>query len=490
MHDIYAEIKRGSYEFKEPWRATDRSLTIIVPIVRNDHGKRNYVVLEEVKDKVRITDTGGINVLRIEGKVNEATFIRGGTMLKGSTQERATQFGFITIPAKSENVPVHCIHASKGIRAGAELHVGESAPMQVYSYILREADQRETWAEVEKYRNEFLVKNSMQVSDFELSAPRDDLLQTVEAMKKFSKDLEEMLKRIPDCINQVGTVIIDPDGIVGLELYDHPDSWKAFSKTIVRSFGDSLTKEDQTGLFKPDVSRVKSVIQDFLDLVASFREETVYSAKNTETIVLRGNGYVGEYTLLDGKTIHLLVTRSPNARRDDKPRENLNIGNIANYFRTESERTPQESAVQRFFKWGKRKTSKGKEVMTVLDEEPKTWTDLENNLEMSKATLSSRLKELQERGVVEKSEGSNGSSRYGLTAMGQDLLHQNGELHSPGFAGKHTVPKEDGRTLQERLSGECPACHSTNSALSSFDKQGEHWQCRTCKHKWTKTKKE
>jgi DNA-binding HxlR family transcriptional regulator len=490
MDDLLSDLKKGRYEFKEPWRATDRSLTIVIPIVCNNFGKRSYVVLEEVKDRVRIVDTGGINALRLEGNVGEVTFIRGGTMLKGFTQERATQFGFVITPSRSEIIPVHCIHASRGIRSGAELHVGESAPMRVYSSMLRDRSQRQTWLEVEKYNME-TARGSPTFAN-SLHAPRDDLLQTVEAMRNFNKDLHEILRRIPDYVNQVGTVIIDPDGIVGLEVYDHPDSWKAFSETIVRSFGDNLVKEDKTGLFKPDLSRVNSVVQDFIDLVARFKGETVFTGKKTETVVLHGDGYVGEYTCLEGKTIHLLVTRSTNARYNNNVNELRSPADLTPHFRRTGNGQPQrESAVQRFLNWGKRKTSKGKEVMAALDQEPKTWTDLENGLVMSKATLSSRLKELQKHGVVVKYEGSKGTSRYGLTAMGQDLLRQNGVLHSQdSFASKHTVPREIRRSQQERSNEECPACHSTDSALLGFDRQAEHWECLTCRHKWTRARKE
>ena len=71
MKDLLSGFKSGHYAIKEPWRVTDKSLTVVVPIVSSKAGQRNYVVLEEVKDKVRIIDTGGISQLRIEGNVDE-----------------------------------------------------------------------------------------------------------------------------------------------------------------------------------------------------------------------------------------------------------------------------------------------------------------------------------------------------------------------------------------------------------------------------------
>ena len=51
MKDIVSEIGQA-YTFKDPWRATNRSLTIVVPIVANTNGNREYVVLEETNKQI------------------------------------------------------------------------------------------------------------------------------------------------------------------------------------------------------------------------------------------------------------------------------------------------------------------------------------------------------------------------------------------------------------------------------------------------------
>jgi hypothetical protein len=521
MKDLLSELKSGDYAFKEPWRVTDKSLTVVVPIVSSKAGQRNYVVLEEVKDKVKIIDTGGISQLRIEGNVDESVFIRGGTMLKGSTQERATQFGFVVVPSKEAIIPVHCIHASRGIRPRAEMQSNGAAPMKVVSSMIAGRRQADTWSAVENYSCElFAVASPLAHAGRDSLPGSDDLAKTVDALNIFRKDLQDALKRIPDDINQVGVVMIDPDGVVGLEVYDHPDSWKTFSQSIIRSFSDNLAKEDKSGLFKPDMSVAEVVIKEFLETIEGFQEETVFSRDNAETVVLRGKGYVGEYTRLKDKTIHLLITRfAENHSVSRYPYSHepnrayltgAELGSLRNYFESEQilrsriqedrvascfedasevsksapvfsgipeQQQARKSAISRFFNWGKRKTSKGKEVLSAMKEEPKTWTDLKNKLRMSKATLSNRLTEFQERGAVEKFESENGKTRYGLTGIGQELLRENGKLGNKKLSSPPTLAATQGE--------ECPKCHSNNVILRG-DGRYVTGTCIDCKHEWTK----
>ena len=423
MKDLIYQVEAEAFEFKEPWRAADKSLTIIVPIVAKTPGSRSYVVLEEVKDKVKIVDTGSIGESKIEGDVDKPTFIRGGTMLKGATQERATQFGIVVVPQKSEQVPVHCIHASKGIRAGALFTLSGHTPQKVYSQMLAHRNQSQTWAAATRYAS----MTSVEVPTLE-TVPSDDLVRVYETVQKFRKDLKEILKGIPDYINQVGTVIIDLDGVYGLEMYDHPDSWKAFSESVMRTFAEALAKEDKTGIFKPDMEAVIPIIQAFLKQIEKAEEEEVFSKHNARTVIIKVEGYVGEYTTLNGKTIHLLVTRREKEQEPERirpPRHEV-FRDIPRRSRDPiyptiphplQYATIYELSNLEAQKW----TRKLKPVLNLL-EEPKTWTTLASESPIAKATLSTRLKHLQQLGAVEKGEDPNGIVRYRRTAFGQQLL--------------------------------------------------------------------
>lgn len=439
MKDLISQlVEAETYEFKKPWRATNKSLTIVVPIVAKKPGSRSYVVLEEVKDKVKIIDTGGISQARIEGNVDKPVFIRGGTMLKGATQERATQYGIVVIPQKSEQIPVHCIHASKGIRAGATFFAMGHVPQPVYSDMLASRNQSVTWSAVSNYHAR---ASSTPMGRAMALAPvrSDDLIQTVETVQQFREDLKEILKNIPDYVDQVGTVIIDPDGVAGLEVYDHPKSWKAFSESIIRSFSEALTKEDKFGIFKPDMKAVVPIIHTFLQELKKASEEEVFNKNNARTVIVKTEDYVGEYTTLETKTIHLLITRK--SKKPARPQRRIPMPLTQPPTSIPSPRTYEEQytpiytttaeppafyyanvATDNWTRRQQRQVKKRFQVLNTLKNKPKTWTTLKSELPMAKATLSASLKDLRRIGAVEKSIHENGVTRYCLTGFGHEML--------------------------------------------------------------------
>ena len=430
MKDLLSKMDSGEFEFKEPWRA-GKSLAVIVPIVAKKTEPRNYVVLEEVQGKIRITDTGSIDEAKVEGEFDKPTFIRGGTMLKGATQERATQYSVIITPEKAEIfVPVHCVHASKGIRPGAFFALATTyTPPKVHSNMLVARNQTHTWNAVANYSANLLAR--LEPSTSFPQVRHDNLVEVQESVTKFRKDLEDMLKQIPDYVNQVGTVIIDPDGIVGLEMFDHPESWKAVTEKVKRTFTEALTREDKAGIFKPDLEAALTVINTLLEKLEKPQEEReVFSKANARTVIFKVEGYVGEYTTLNDKTIHLTITRREEETEKLRPRP-LRTSFPADFLRRSEPyettagallyATPTTAVSDVWSENWKRRMRKGVEVLTSLEEGPKTWTNLTSELKMSKATLSSSLKNFQQMGIVEKYRGTNGVTRYSLTAYGQEL---------------------------------------------------------------------
>jgi len=421
MKDLINSFKTN-YKLEEPWRPTKQSLTIVVPIVTRDTTKtRNYVVLDEVKDKVEITDSGSIDKAKIKSNTDKTVFIRGGTMLKGATQERATQFGVVIAPQKPEQIiPIHCIHASKGIRAGVSFDSVGYVPRQVKSEMLYSRNQGDTWAMASDYHANMSTGEGFGIASLS-SIASDDLVRTTETINKFRNDLKEILKEIPDYINQVGTVIIDPDGVVGLEMYNHKDSWKAFSESILRSYADALTKEDKTGIFKPDMTAVVSTILNFLQQIKNATEEQVFNQNNAKTSIVKVEGYVGEYTTLNGETIHFSITRhkerKPSTTTTIRPQRIIYNAIVDNDL---TGNITWEHQNRDFYTRYETKPTTRNSIMEYLDK-PQTWTYLKNKLPISTATLSAGLKDLQHANILEKSKGENGTTKYYLTGLGHEL---------------------------------------------------------------------
>ena len=317
MKDILSLIESGRFVFKEPWRSSDKALAVVVPVVDNIPGTRDYVVLEEVKDKVTLVDTGDIGTTEINSKANKPTLIRGGTMLKGGTQERAVQHAVVVAPQKKEQIAVQCIHASRSISSGAYFAAAGTMPAKVKGLMLRHRDQSRTWEGVECLAADTdhmlaLVprRRAAEARAAIATIPTDDLVTMTETVSKFQEGLDQILKNIPDYTNQVGIVIVDPDGVAGMEMYDHPDSWKAFSEAIVRSFSEALAREDKFKIFHPDMEAIIPLVQQFIIDIQKAEREEVFNKNDAQTVVIKTDCYVGEFTRLNDQTIHLSIVRS------------------------------------------------------------------------------------------------------------------------------------------------------------------------------------
>ena len=178
VDDLLSKVESGEYEIKPAWRPTGKSLTLVFPIITKKTTPRSYITLEEVKDKVEIIDTGDINKLQVKSNSNKPIFIRGGTMLKGATQERATQYGIIVTPKRKMFVKVHCIHATKGIVSGAKFHPHGHMPHGIYSVMLIGKSQTLTWRAINHFAQKLQASLSSRIQT-------DNLIELYENLQRF-----------------------------------------------------------------------------------------------------------------------------------------------------------------------------------------------------------------------------------------------------------------------------------------------------------------
>ena len=272
------------------------------------------MLIDEVKDKVTLVDTGAIDKTEVNNQSDKFVYIKGGTLLKSKSQPRTIQHGVVIAPNKEKvKIPVLCIHASRGIRRGEKFEAKGLVPRSIKSGLIAGRSQSRVWSDVrgyyamasESFGTNTLFANALAAD----SISSDDLVGVEEKVQEFNESLKKILASIPDYKHQVGVVIIDPNGVVGLELYDHPKSWEVFSKAIVKSYSDILTKEGKVELFVPNIEVANEVVKGFLSTLEKVTEEEVFNQNGARTVVVKADDYVGEYTTLNGNTIHLSVTR-------------------------------------------------------------------------------------------------------------------------------------------------------------------------------------
>ncbi len=205
------------------------------------------------------------------------------------------------------------MYASKGIRGGTNFHFSDKlAPREVEESL--RASQGETWNKVHEYTSstlnrlvEFnLAQSAVNFSGIHSLVGTDDLEGYLGAQETI---IDEAMKNIPaDHLRQVGLVVVDINCIAGLELFDHPDSWRALSKSATRNYAEILAQM-ASDIFDINVEKAKLRVEEYLKSLQRFEGTKAYSEGIYTTYEFSDENIAGEFTTSDGALIHILATR-------------------------------------------------------------------------------------------------------------------------------------------------------------------------------------
>jgi hypothetical protein len=237
---------------------------------------------------------------------------------------------------------------------------------------------------------------------------------------------------MPRVENQVGVVIFDLNGVVGLELFDHPDSWKALCEDVIRQYADVI-EQKLPDYLSIDMDKVVVNIKAFLELA----KESAEHPEGDDTTLLTGK-VAGEYTMLKEKMIHLLLAREEktNGQPQQGQRENVesrtrftnqvrsrSFVNESVFFNEAPIHPSRPTTSRNTADFEERYFShvKSKELLQELKKEPKSWSDLSKIFSKSVSTQQRIIDEAIALGYVTK-EGT-AKPMYKLTAKGHYALN-------------------------------------------------------------------
>lgn len=364
------------FKLGTPWRYNDKSLGVVVPILKiGDVEERVYVTLEEAKDKgVTFKDTGRINKVIVESSIGKPVFIRSGTAFKsGGTQPRAVETSTVIVPdmdkedikddikdgvkeeipiapiITKQEVPVRCIYSSKPISSNTKFEYGGDVPIEVRSALMSKSGQGDVWGAVNHATNRFRSSSHFtaaygasarygRTSFTASNITNDNLVGVMEELDKVIPDIDNILKNVPLFEDQVGAIFMDIKDVIALEMFDHPKSWEAIHKEVEKRLGESAAKQ-QESFYKPDYDKVKPLALAFLKKLLESEKKEISKSRGVSTFVLKGDGIIGEATVIDGKVIHLVGIKSD---KDTKQRDSL--GTIVSRAASISEAIQREIA--------------------------------------------------------------------------------------------------------------------------------------------------
>ena len=417
---------QATFRFLEPWRYSPKSLALVVPIVRVKYGSREYIMLDELHGILSIRDAGTIGKVIVENDSDKYVFIRGGCVLEGLTQPRALRYSIVAEPRETYTVDVVCVHETSPIRRGSELRPTLYVPLKL-RHVVTKGSQHEVWDTIRHF------------SMLMLSRESSNLIEVVRSLERARTKIADVIEKFPLVKDQVGVIIVDTKGVEVLELFDHPKSWEAIAKKAGKEFGEVLAEEQEVPIFKPDVKAIRKAINIFLGKIKECRETEVFKGKNTYTKLLEGDGIVGEYTVLNNNTIHLMVTRT-----EKPPERKVHIPRLTVFHEVLETRPPrgrptpfrgitEERPTTYFMSLidlsrirDRRVEESLYKVLEALRGKSLTWTELVEKLskKVSPATISRRLKNGINQGLIAKTLRENGKPAYTLTAKGEALLER------------------------------------------------------------------
>ena len=400
------------------WQYSKKHLGLVIPILKDNATKRNYVMAEEIEKKIDIKDTGDIGKINITMDHDKPVFIRSGIAFKGQgTQSRAVKVSVVAMPKRVTPILVNCIHASHPIRQYSSFRMCGSVPRAVH-YSLMRGDQGRVW-------NSVSCCASPQAIEGRIS--NDDLLGNMEAIEGLKSDVNDIIKEVPSFENQVGIAVFDYKGIAGIEVFDSPESWEAISKDVIKKYNDTLSRKQENQVYKIDNVAVQQQVWKFLEKLDKIQNiNEVFNNKSAKTFCFEfknGNDYIGEYTQISSKTIHLLVSRIEEELMPKPSSRPVGFGNFRlssvglhdrrthDYTYRGPDLTPSEDRIVRFFREKKDSVN---------------WKDMNKKFKMSSATLSKGLKNLEKRGYIARSsEISDRKARvkYELTGFGHSVKY-------------------------------------------------------------------
>jgi hypothetical protein len=333
--DLLLDIATGgnNYKIGKPWRFSEFSLVAVIPITRVAELPRAYRLLSEVRDKVRIKDTGDIHKMELVNKSDLPVLLKAGEILAGATQERTFTTSQFIMSGEKLVADVVCVHSSEGIRAGQQVTSEEFCPTSVrrvvannvyplygtsgIGYTMTAGIQSEVWGGI-KLHSSYTAQASSDFAGYladsdptsapistSWTTPSDDLYGRVrESEKKF----EAVIKKVPKVENQVGLCLVTLEGFDALDLFNHPDSWDAIRERIVKAEAGSIANiSDKGGLFEYRPEKAQQILKELLG--SKMEESNIVEKENTFTTLIENEKVKGEVVTLYDQPIHLSLLR-------------------------------------------------------------------------------------------------------------------------------------------------------------------------------------
>lgn len=292
-----------------------RNLTVF-PLFSTAKDPAGYITLDEALERklseiTEINEGGSVPELKFINSGSARVFLLDGEELIGAKQNRIINLSILIPAITTVVIPVSCVeagrwsHRSRQFSSAPRAHYadGRARKMAQVSARLRatgerRSDQSAVWNNIrEKSENFRVASETSAMSDiYDQESPR----------------LETYVGAVPVLEGQSGALFAIDGRIVGLDLFDSPETLKKLFPKLLRSYG--LDALERAGSEKPaKETRINGAAADaFLKRVSRAKVEEFPAIGAGTDLRLSGRNMTGAALAVDGHIIHLSAFNTSN----------------------------------------------------------------------------------------------------------------------------------------------------------------------------------
>jgi hypothetical protein len=305
MHIIDSPITFGA-------ETTFQNLTVVPLLGGGKHADPIYDTLDAAlgRGAMRITEVsadGHVPEIKVRNDAERPVLIIDGEELVGAKQNRTVNLSML-VPAHADlHVPVTCVEAgrwrarSTTFEASPRTHFARgraSKSRQVSESLLEiglaRADQQQVWEEIAERAERHQVQSATGAMSDIFAVQADSVERYVDA-----------LQALP---NQIGAVFVLDEEPFGMDLFDHPATFRALLPKIARGYAlDAIDRRQDREAAAGTSSRAR--VERFVSTVVAARGKSFPAAGLGESWRLLDPGVTGGALTLDGRLVHLSAFR-------------------------------------------------------------------------------------------------------------------------------------------------------------------------------------
>jgi hypothetical protein len=290
--------------------ATFKNLTVF-PLTGGPGISADYLTLDEALAQklaviTEVSEGGSVPELKFVNSGGKKVFLLDGEELVGAKQNRVLNISIMVPAGKTLVVPVSCVeagrwqHRSREFTSAPRAHYAEGRALKMQQVSMsmktsgrRTSNQGEVWDHInQKFSSMDCVSPTSAMSDI---------------YEHHSMPLEDYVRSFAPAGDQVGAVFAIEGKVVGLELFDSPETLRKLFPKLMRSYGlDALDRVRSNSAAKlagqiPTKARAAA----FLRKVTKARGEEFPALGEGQDLRLTGPRLTGAALAVDGRVVHL-----------------------------------------------------------------------------------------------------------------------------------------------------------------------------------------